>query len=60
MLLYILRDDSRCVFRDIKKHESFGLHQQAISNETVKGEKRDYDSTARNVGFQSVGLPIAN
>jgi hypothetical protein len=38
MLLYILRDDSRCVFRDIIKHQSFSLHQQAISNETVKGE----------------------
>jgi len=38
MLRYVLRDDSRRVFRDIIKHQSFNLHQQAISNETVKGE----------------------
>jgi hypothetical protein len=38
MLFYVLRDDSRCVFRDIIKHQSFNLLQQAISNETVKEE----------------------
>jgi hypothetical protein len=31
-------DGSRCVFRDIIKHQSFNLFQPAISNETVKGE----------------------
>jgi hypothetical protein len=38
LLLYVLRDDSRCVFRGIIKRQSNSLHQQAISNETVEGE----------------------
>jgi hypothetical protein len=38
LLLCVLRDESRCVFRDIIKRQSIRLHQQAIPNETVKGE----------------------